>query len=651
MSSSTSPSFPKAFHHKQPFNPDGDVFSNAYTRTMKNQPLDRWDKFVRESLQNSWDAKDSSDGSIDYSLAYTELDDQQVSVLRENVFGDDFGGIPQLRHQVQSGTASMLVVSDRGTSGLRGPTSASVSHGEHKDFTSFVRNFGRSDSKRLAGGTFGVGKAVFFVASEASTILIYSRTTDQDGNPSNRFIAMSNEDDFEENGVQYTGRHWWGVREVGGAEGSAIEYAEPFLGSAADNFASIFGLDQGFSEDRPYGTTIAVLNPALQIATETDPSSADLMRALADCLTRWAWPHMVDETINFTVSHKGDPVGVPKPERDPALKTFVKAYKTASEAPKTPKNQWARSFPDRTAEVWSLSPSRHLGTVTAIDVPAPIEAENTVLQIDISNHVALLREPRMVVQYYRGPVQRSEVNYCGTFISGKAADIVFARSEPEAHHEWNPLSLQDERAILENFWGSRSRANPVRIFFDKLESLLQSSGERNNLGGDRKHYQSLTALSDRFGSIVSNATSGTSPSVTPDSGNKGTLQKRPKSTPSATFEVVGMHNSDSDFVRVEFEAEVKIPGKAVRWAVAFRPKVVSDQGSIDVESLLDAGLPAPKIIRVDGPDIDGVSLREFEAEAKLPNRDLPIRIEVLQPKSVAVYIESRFTEDGAADGA
>lgn len=648
MSSSTSQALPTAFHHKQPFNPDGDVFSNAFTRSMKNQPLDRWDKFAREALQNSWDARraDNSEAGISFSLEFTEFTSGQVAVLRDHVFGGDFDGIESLAKLIHSGCVSALHVSDRGTNGLRGPTSASISKGEFKDFTSFVRNFGRSDSKKLAGGTFGVGKAVFFVASEVSTILIYTRTTDENGNSSHRFIAMANEDDYESSGIQYTGRHWWGIQAFGGTERSRIEFAEPFLDAEADRIARALGMDEGFTEERPTGTTICVLSP---VSTSQSPEAGDaLMSVLASALTRWAWPHMVQvennlPPIDFVVTSRNQEIQIPNPSTDPAIGKLVTAYRVALAGRTNKRNDWDSTFFDRAAEVWSLSPARQLGCVGAVNLPSPVKAEDTVLREDISNHVALLRDPRMVVQYRRGPVQRSDEAYCAVFVADSDLDAVLARSEPEAHHEWNPLALQEEQALIRKFWGSGARANPVRVLLDKLDSLLYESGSQNNLGGDRKHYQSLTALSDRFGGLVSAAQSGDSPRIIPS--------KPAKNKPSTSAErparevaVSGLRLLEDGQVCTTFSISFSYPQRSDRWLVRIEPRIVLDDGSVAASNLTESFRELPTVLAVSGDfDVETLDLTDGCASFRLGNSPSEsVKVDVRQPADMAITLDFRF---------
>lgn len=654
MNFSTRAPLPKAFHHKQPFNPDGDVYSHAFTRPMKNQPLPRWDKFTREALQNSWDARASeyTTASIKFRADYLSLTSSQVSCLRENVLGGNFDGIPDLQEHLFADRLGMLVISDRGTNGLRGPTSAAVSAGEHKDFTAFVRNFGRSDTKKLRGGTFGVGKAVFFVASEVSTILVYTRTHDENGNPSSRFIAMASGNDFQSDGVQYTGRHWWGVRAIGGAGRSSIEYAEPFTGEQADLFAQVFGMDRDFTDSAPTGTSIAVLSPNIDDSLGDEPSPLLLMQTISSALTRWAWPHMLcaegaAPSIDFEVTINEQIVPVLSPEEDPALRRFSDAYRAALDAPSTPKNEWKMTFLQRVAEVWSLSPAKRLGTLVALNMPSEISSSQTTIGHDISNHIALIREPRMVVQYYRGPVQRSEQPYCGVFISSLEADPVFARSEPEAHHEWNPMALQEERQILAKFWGSQARTNPVKVFYDKVDSLLATSGEKNQLGGDQKHFQSLTALSDRFGSIISSAKSGTSLSVSQSKAPRSGRSVKSHTSPIATQEHIGLTALDQNFVLSRFRITITLPPEHRQWTAKLSPIVALDEGTLPPSDLADAGFFTPSIVCVmaDGRDVCHGAGPIPQFDLTLTKPESVVEVHVRQPRIFAVFLDVHFDED------
>lgn len=111
------------FHHMQPISAQGATYASSLTQTMKGQSLDVWDMFTRESLQNSWDARDrsSDEDGVSFEINYEELSASQSHLLKEEVFGVDIPGLPELQQVISNGKLSLLKVSDSGTYGLRAP--------------------------------------------------------------------------------------------------------------------------------------------------------------------------------------------------------------------------------------------------------------------------------------------------------------------------------------------------------------------------------------------------------------------------------------------------------------------------------------------------------------------------------------------------
>ena len=467
----------KAFHHKQPFDPAGNVHASSVTRTMKGQSLDTWDMFTRESLQNSWDARDltSNEDGVTFAIDYQELGPEQVETLRYDVFDDDVTGLETLEDALSSGNISLLSVADSGTYGLRGPSIASAvtkDESAPRDFDAFVRNIGRSDSKALQGGTYGFGKGVFFIVSQVSTILIYTRTVDENSTPVHRFIAMANSNDFKIDDTLYTGRHWWGIQKQGQSGNNTTEYADPFTGEQADRLARMLGMDTYFTDQRPTGTCVAVLQPNFD---DTD----EKLNEIAKSLTRWAWPHMVRfedhmDPIEFHVRKNHEDLEIPQPQEDPVVKHFVSAYRAALNVPEKQQNKWASDYRHRTTRVWAQRPKKELGCLAVVNLQEVIKEDRTVLNKEIEQEIALIRNPRMVVEYWRGPRNLSGTPYCGVFIAEEHADPVFARSEPAAHHEWNHESIQNDHALLEAFWGRPANTNPVKILKTRMREDRKS---------------------------------------------------------------------------------------------------------------------------------------------------------------------------------
>lgn len=459
-----------------------------------------------------------------------------------------------------------------------------------------MRNIGRSSSKELAGGTFGFGKSVFFIISQVSTVLVYTRTTDEHGEPVNRFIAMANGESFDINGVPYTGRHWWGLREIEETEANRIEYAEPIVGEQADRLASILGMSAHFTDLRPSGTCVAIINPMFE--DDPDKHLTDIARSL----TRWAWPHMLPietgmDPIDFKVSMGRTEIDIPDPTYDPALKRFVSMYEQAiNPAKPTSLNSWQATFAHRTAHLSTLRPCvQPFGSLAVTNMRKPIAEDETVLDIEVSSQIATMRNPRMVVEYYKGPLPLSGTNYCGVFIADPHADEVFARSEPAAHHQWNHQSANHDPSVLARFWEREkpTNVNPIRVFFERLNKLLGAEPGMSNVSSDDRNYTSLTKLSSRLGTAIANAQGGTdlrSPRVSKRRSSSGSKPSNNSPTGKAVLKSLNLVNGD---IVATFKCEISIPSSGTSYSVSPKAFLVSDKGRIKEGDLRDAGASAP----------------------------------------------------------
>ncbi|GEB96648.1 hypothetical protein [Corynebacterium flavescens] len=647
------------YHHKKPFDPSGDVYATSVTRTMKSQALSAWDMFTRETLQNSWDARDraSTDDGVTFAIDFRELFADQVSTLRQEVFGNDFVGIPELEKALGQNSITALCVSDSGTHGLRGPSKATAAVDGPTDFNSFIRNIGRSDSKVLAGGTYGFGKGVFFIASEVNTVVVYTRTVDENNRRVHRLIAMSNSEDFNADGVAYTGRHWWGEHAIEETGIDRTEYAEPFEGETADRIASLLGLDAHFTEERPTGTSIMILSPDMSASTETEESDIvpleqrqrGILQEIANSLTRWAWPHMIDvdtgmDPIEFLVSFKGEPVKIINPDEDKALRRFIDAFVQAIEHQDAPMNAWEHFFNGRVTRLASIRPKKVLGTLSLIDLPKPIKIVDTIIDKDVSSHIATIRNPRMIVEYYKAPEATTGKPYCGVFIADEDADIVFARSEPAGHHQWNYETITQDHELLRGFWNSTN--NPVSIFFRRLKEMVRSTGTAGNSHAKSQHLKAATALSQSLGSLISNAIGGTGNS------SVDTKKKKPRpnssvSKPRPTYDsrVQSLRKTAGGTITT-FQLDVAIPPSQLPVELSVTPIVDSDQGNI-LENLRQVGIAVPSVMGIrdssSEASLDTLSGSVEESlKTALFEEHQELLVDVFQPKDTAVRLEVNF---------
>jgi hypothetical protein len=414
------------------FPPSGGVGARAAHRALGPHRLEFWELFLRETIQNSWDARISPEGPISFGVHAWAATPSQRIFLRDVILVD-----PPFQLStpvtINSDPLELLVVADSGTWGLGGPTRADMDPasvpGGRTDFIDLIRDTGRRASKGLSGGTYGFGKAVLCQASAVSTMVIYSRTT-LEGPQSSRLIAMAiGNDEYLEHGVRYTGRHWWGTSDHG--------VAEPVLGSDAEVAASALGL-RGLING-PTGTAVMVVAPR----TPEDDGPADLaaiVRAIADAASEYVWPHMIvgptgGPTIELTMTLDGTPEHLRDPTTDTRLRVFAEAF-TGCQQLLEGSVEEGDDWPWHRRMLRSLRPIRQLGPLVwrhygsmAPAVPDP----------DIRSEIALIRSPRFVVSYMNVPRHPSGQSTFGVFLADPDLDGDFAEAEPPTHDAWIPI--------------------------------------------------------------------------------------------------------------------------------------------------------------------------------------------------------------------
>ena len=242
--------------YSEPYGATGGLAAEGVVNQLGRPDIEPLEVLVREAVQNCWDAKRPSATGITVEIGRKQLDRQQIAFCREQLLVDPPPALP-LADEI-AGDIEVIYFADFGTGGLGGPTRADEI-GPNRDFVDFVRNIGQPSDRDLSGGSYGYGKAAFYRASRARTILVDTLCLRPDGSPERRFIGCALGSSFELNGQPYTGRHWWGrlVNSV----------PEPLTGEAADLAADGLGLPDRRDGSR-LGTTVVVIAP--EVAAETD---------------------------------------------------------------------------------------------------------------------------------------------------------------------------------------------------------------------------------------------------------------------------------------------------------------------------------------------------------------------------------------------
>lgn len=178
----------------QPYPPEGASAAEGIRNQLGRPELDLLTILVRESAQNSWDARLTQASSpVEYRIDMWTVGPAHTGAWRELLLNDAPAGTAKfpLRDTLRHGPVQVLAVSDRGTRGLGGPTRADDAVGPDRDFVSFIRNIGEPRDTALGGGTYGFGKGIFYLLSKSGTVLVHSRCRTAKGGHETRLIGCT----------------------------------------------------------------------------------------------------------------------------------------------------------------------------------------------------------------------------------------------------------------------------------------------------------------------------------------------------------------------------------------------------------------------------------------------------------------------------
>jgi hypothetical protein len=461
--------------YSQPFPPEGASAAEGIRNQLGRPELDLLTVLVRESAQNSWDAR-LPGTTVNYRIDFQTVSAAHAPVWREELLRD----APQTEHlplraSLSAATIDILTISDRGTSGLGGPTRADSAVTQNHDFVSFVRNIGEPRDTALGGGTYGFGKGIFYLIAKSGAILVHTRCRVKNGFET-RLIGCALWQSFVKGTggkpTRYTGRHWWGAN-VG-------DVVEPLVGAAAETMARRLGLREFGSYET--GTSIVVIAPELG-----DQDSHGAASYLADAILWNLWPKMLLDAdgrspMTFSVRHQGSEIPLPDPRTTYPIRMFVEAHDNMRSA-------------DKGQVLESYKPKRVLGRLgleKQLAMPFEPTAAAEVMGIGKTlHHVCLMRTAELVVTYHEGPKPSAEyLSYAGSFRADEDMDAIFAASEPPTHDAWTWQSLEGKEKSF------------VRVTFTRIKEQLEALVEINDKVRSTGVEVPLGAASRAFSSLV-----------------------------------------------------------------------------------------------------------------------------------------------------
>jgi hypothetical protein len=473
--------------YSERYQPTGSLAAAGVLNQLGRPDAEPLEVLVREAVQNCWDAKRKDvDAPVEVEVGASILDAEMLAVLRERVLPEPPPHLPLA--ECLAGEVQLLHFADFGTLGLGGPTRADAEATEETDFVDFIRNVGQPPDKELGGGSFGYGKAAFYVASKAGTIIVDTLCLPQD---ERRLIAYGLGGKYRDDGAPYTGRHWWGLVED--------DVPEPVTGEDAAELAVQLGLPRREAGD--YGTTVAIVAPRLRAAALEDDLDLDAaMVFISECLLWNFWPKLIHApgeapAMSFRLRVEGEERPVPDPRDHPRLAPFTEAMDLLrNPAAATPGDPFSLR-----EELECRRPKKVVGTLAlrrtptapapATDGPRTNGAQETAAGL---NHVTLMRNAELVVRYRPGPaLPVPNWGYAGVFRCTEELDEIFRDSEPPTHDAWNHKTLADpnERKF-------------VNASSNRMDDVLRRLAESGSTGTPQGTGIPVGRFADQLGGLM-----------------------------------------------------------------------------------------------------------------------------------------------------
>lgn len=427
----------------QPVRPDGSIMGTGVLRQLGTPSLELIDVLVREAAQNSWDAG-LPEGDLRFSISFKRLG-EHAQAWRE-LIGDSRKGMNIV---VGAGELTedswILIVGDRGTSGLGGPILAGeqTQPGVSPDFVQFLRNVGEPRDRDLGGGTYGFGKAIFYNLSRCHAIVVDTNCVS--GTDRRRLMGAALGAPFTTPRTQYTGRHWWGVTDD-------RNVPLPLTGSDAADVAAALGLP-GFAGGAT-GTDVVVLLPVLTAVAQEDSKHGD-QRQLVDAAAErvvsailWnLWPRLGSAQrapqVTISVSVEDEVEKIKKPDEYPFLRPFSEAL-DAIEAGKGDTIDRERiRYPGAVGHyrIQLCNPDPSSGSRQGLLLAKPFDGPY--------HHVARMRQARLIVDYLEcEPYPGQDFGYAGVFLATREFDQCFADAEPPTHDKWETAGLPEKARLV-----------------------------------------------------------------------------------------------------------------------------------------------------------------------------------------------------------
>ena len=396
---------------------------------------------AREVIQNSWDAaielrEDSDDAppfEIRFSFRSAPAERKRhliawlgLNELAERLEGSDHGQLglrsPNcLERLAEEGELPYLLIEESGTTGMYGPWS------DDRSKMYLALNTVSFHAKRAGtGGSYGYGKSGLIRGSAVRTVVAYTcfRERDDDPGVTRRLLGMV-----------YWGQHHFGDRSYIGfarfGHAAGPDDTVPFENEKADEIADGLGIPVRQPQvPEQLGTTFLLIDPTVRPP------------GLVKAIERSWWPALESGVdFNAVVETAEGSESCPRPRKDDVLATFLDAYEVATAPPDNRRS-------DRRQVVFrSIGSFPRPGVLGLVADPAgwSYPEQTTPSGDEVIEHrslVALVRKPRMVVEYYEAG--RTAPYVRGIFVADPSVDEALRATEPKGHDAWQTTASESD---------------------------------------------------------------------------------------------------------------------------------------------------------------------------------------------------------------
>ena len=426
----------------------------------------RIETLIRESLQNCRDQrlKDNGDGCATVRFTLREisgdnlhdfLERVQWETLRQHVDGSALPEYTEIGPKLRKGlerlnnddSLRLLLIEDSDTHGLNGEE---IGRGKG-NFDNLVRSEMINDPDRTdSGGSYGLGKSVYWTFSEISTVIFASVGSDE---LEPLIIGRCDLASHSARNGNWSGPGFFGILDANAQENEQKTRAVSLRGAEAMAQATSLGFRRREDET---GTSIMILgfdDPS----EEDEPGIVETCERLVEETVRWYWPALLGGTLNVEVVGEIDGEVVFR-ERPPVLASempedvrhFVEAFERRTEAREAAPSEAEAGETVRTA-IDLRVPARLDGSTPEMTTTATLLARRSATAEpddeqagDRRGRAALLRGSGMVVEYRQS---KGDFDGHAVLLVGKAKDEFsekdeaadqFVRAcEPPAHDTWD----------------------------------------------------------------------------------------------------------------------------------------------------------------------------------------------------------------------